>query len=304
MSKSLIEIQESENAIKNMATFSNYRAIINKLNEHYGLEKDIVHYDFLIDKAAELPDLCTTLWQINNTAALKQKMGSISSLITRAIGSPDHRVKQVTTTIATNYSVPTKLKVRNIPDWNELQPKLREYGKEPSIRGMIALAFSYGYVLRVGEFFDTKIGDDDGINNFLDPVSLQWTIRLHKNGASGTVRKFDVSQEFIDALPRKVGWLFRKKNGLPYQGHNTATRTLKYHNWWLDDLPSNRDIRASFETWNLHTKDRTPEEIALSHMVLGHSKATAYKYYDKTLMPVVPEPPKKMKPVIKRRVMK
>lgn len=301
MSKSFNDIQESEGAIENMSTFRNYQGIMNKLNKHYGLEKDIVHYDFLVGKATELPDLCCTFWEINNTDALKQKMSAISSIITRAIGTPDHRIKHVTNTIGKNHSVVTKLKVRNIPDWNELQPKLREYGKEPSIRGMIALAFSYGYPLRVGEFFDTKIGIDDGINNFLDPVSLRWTIRMHKNGASGTIREFDVCEEFIDALPRKAGWLLRKKNGLPYQGQNTATRTLKYHGWW-DELPSNRDIRASFETWNLHTEDRSPEQIAESHEVLGHSKATAHQYYDKTLMPVVPELPKKIKPVIKLRV--
>jgi hypothetical protein len=302
MSKSFNDIQESEGAIENMATFRNYRGIINKLNDHYGLEKEIVHYDFLIDKATELPEVCCLLWEINNTDALKQKMGSISSIITRAIGTPDHRVKRVTNTVGKNHSVVTKLKFRDIPDWNELQPKLREHGKEQSIRGIIALAFSYGYVLRVGEFFDTKIGDDDGINNFLDPVNLRWTIRLHKNGASGVVREFDVSQEFIDALPRKSGWLLRKKNGLPYQGQNTATRTIKYHGWWMNKLPSNRDIRASFETWNLHEEGRSPEQMAVAHEVLGHTKATAHKYYDKTLMPVVPAPPKKIKPAIKLRV--
>lgn len=302
MSKSLIDIQDSQGAIENTATFNNYRGILNKLNQHYGLEKEIVHYDFLLDKATELPDLCCTFWQINNTDALKQKMSIISSLVTRALGSTDHRIKHVTNSIGKNHSVATKIKVRVIPDWHELQPKLREYGKEASVRGMIALAFSYGYPLRVGEFFDTKIGDDDGKNNFLDSDNLRWIIRMHKNGGCGAVREFDVCQEFIDALPRKAGWLLRKKNGLPYQGKNTATRTLKYHDWW-SDLPSNRDIRASFETWNLNEQGRSQEQMAVAHEILGHTKATAHKYYDKTLMPEpTPEAPKKIKPVIKLRV--
>lgn len=298
MSISIVDVQQGAGAISNSATYNNYRSVLNKISKHYGWEKDFVHTDLLQEHALELPGVIVQLWDVNNTEALKQKMSSISSMVTRALGTSDHRVKKVLNTIDKNFSIEAKTIPRNIPDWTELQPKLAEYGKEDSVRGVIALAFSHGYVLRVGEMFDTFVGGVDNMkSNYLDPDRLVWKIRMHKNSGSGS-REFPVSKEFIDALPKKSGWLLHKKCGLGYP--KPAARTLKYHGWW-DDLPSNRDIRASFETWNMHSKGRTKDEVVKSHEVLGHTAQTSAKYYDKTLMKPVQSGSTKIRPNIKLR---
>ena len=291
MSKTLAEIQDSEGAIEHDATFQNYRSVLNKINVHYGWEKDIIHYELLQEHALELPAVCQELWEINNNDALRQKLSSISSMVTRALGSGDHRIAKLMRTLNKEHSVAVKPQIRNIPEWTDLQKRLAEYGKENSPRGIIALTFSHGYVLRVAELFDTMVrGFDNGVHNYLNPDTLLWTIRIHKNARNGSVRQFSVTPEFIKALPVKAGWLIKKKNGLRYEAQ--SSRVLKYHDWW-QDLPCNRDIRASFETWNLHS-GRPNHESLESHEVLGHTKQTAETHYDKTLM-------KKIKVVVKVR---
>lgn len=263
------ELQQSEGAIYNKKTLGSYFVILNKINDYFGLERDIIHFDELNKHADEIPGLVKQFWSIRSMAALKQKIGSISSLMNRTGFEEDYPIKQMFRKLDRFESIEATPVEENIPDWEtDLLPRLKDYSKDNTICGIIARVFSYGYVLRVSEMFQTRTNRDDGVNNFLDLDNCKWIIRKQKNK---TFKSFDVDPELCKTIPRG-NWLLSKKDTTPYK---QAAWTLYYHGW---ELPSNTIIRKSFETWNI--KNNSEEEAKEWHKILGHSKIVAHDYYN------------------------
>ena len=280
----LSELQNSDSAIIRDECLRNYRCILNAINKHYGWDQDVVYYDRLNDHAQELPEICKKLWSMTSIAALKQKLSGISSLMTRSGFGRDHGIRKLIRTADRLQYVEVKNAGKDIPDWEtDLLPKLRELAQQENACGIIARVFSYGYALRVGEIFSTRL-IDDGISNFLDLDAGKWLVRNQKNG---TIKEFDVDPELCSRISRGT-WLIRKSDGQPYC---KSARTLKYHGW---TLPDNHTIRKSYETWNINSSGRDKETSALWHKVLGHSKEVAEDYYD--------HPKPKPKCVIKKKL--
>jgi hypothetical protein len=185
--------------------------------------------------------------------------------------------------------------------WTGLKSRLETLAKEldddpGSARGLIALVFSFGYVLRVGEIFKTRYSDD-GINNYLDLFTCKWTVRQHKtqgptlvdeNGvidnSERIVRVFAVDPYLCELLfyyylKQPIGtrspWMLHKKNkDEPY-----ASGSMDCCNWPAD-LGTNDQCRESFETWNRNHAGHTADEVEQWHYILGHGATEVDKYYD------------------------
>jgi hypothetical protein len=279
-----LELQQSGDGFPKESTFRNYLTILNAVNKHYDWDQNIIYYDRLNDNAQEIANFCFAKWQIANTAQFKQKMSALSSLMTHTGFGKDHDIKLMCVNADQRLSVANTKQITTIADWNELLPQLKKLGNERSVNGIIARIFSCQYVLRVAEIFTTIISDDDDVTNFLDLNECIWHIRDQKNG---TEIVFDVNKELCKSLkpriPRK--WLLSKRNGQPY---GKSSQRLPYHHW---PLPSNNDIRKSYETWNRNHPTRTEEERNQWSSILGHTPATVAATYDQARAPSVYIPP-------------
>ena len=275
------QLQASDGEITKQQTYQNYRSILNKVNKHFGWDQDTIHYDKLNEKAYELPSVVKEHWNITSLSALKQKLSALSSLMTRTRFGRDHRVAKIIRNAEREQCVQVQNIGKDIPKWEDLQKKLVEEGKKDGVVGTVAKIFSYGYVLRVGELFITRL-TDDGVSNFLDLDACHWLIRVQKNRKE---KEFDVDPELCKKLSRGT-WLLRKKDGEPYC---KSARTLSYHHW---TLPDNHTIRKSYETWNMRESGRKKEEQEKHNTILGHAPRTAEDHY-------VQEPDAKIQPIVK-----
>lgn len=285
------ELQKGADAVPNDRTLKNYVSTLNCVNKHYGWESDIIYFDRMNEKAKEISEFIYQKYKISNTAQFRQKMSALSSLMTRTKFQPDgkHIISMMVNNAGKFLSVADTTLESEIEDWETLRPKLVELGKQNTICGLIARIFSYGYVLRVGEIFETRVDADaaNGTDNYLDLDGCMWYIRKKKNGIEKT---FNVDPELCQSLKDNCSrrslpaiWLLSKNNGNKY---GPASQRLPYHGW---SLASNADIRKSYETWNRHNSGRTENEKTKWHTILGHNKSTVKEYYDTKAFD--PEPP-------------
>ncbi len=287
-SMTLEDLQHSDAAITTDVTLRNYRTILNKINDHYGWDQDVIYYDRLEEHSKELPDVMKEIWNVTSIAMLKQKLSGISSLMTRTRFGSKHKVKAVIRTADRLQNIQVQRALQPVPDWETVVlPKLKEASVNNDVCGIIARIFSYGYVLRVGEIFTTRL-IDDGISNFLDLDNHKWIVRNQKNRK---VKEFEVDADLCKSIPRGM-WLLRKSDGQPY---SRCCRNLGYHDW---SLPSNNTIRKSYETWNFNKSKRDEEERNAWHNILGHCPEVAEDYYNH---PEEVEKPIKVKPKIVKK---
>ena len=267
-----VPLEDIVDSFTSMRTYSNYRAVLNKVNEHYGWKKDVIHYDEMSRNVEEIAEFFKEEYDIKSHDTLKQKLGSLSSLMTRTDMGGNHAIKHYMKDIEMKIKVDTIIAKWDVPNWiNDLKPKLVALGNEGNkIKNIIAKIYSHGYVMRVASLFDTKLVDD-GVSNFLDLDKCIWYIRHQKNG---TIMDFKVDPQLCKELYSKRKWLLAKQDGSPY---NRAAKILKYHKWDLSDCAT---IRISFETWNILQSNNEPEEQLEWHKILGHTRAIALKYYN------------------------
>lgn len=256
---------------RNKDTIRSYFGMIDKINRHYGWEEKIVHYDLIADRARDIMELLKQWYHVPNPKVLKEKLSKISGVMTRCIGHEDHVIKSLIRNM--DREVPTEsgwstLRVDEVPEWTELQPKLTALASTDSVPGIVALVYSYGYVFRVGQLFDTLVNEDDGVHNYWDTYNSIWKMRIQKNRTEIDV---DVDRELSDRFQYYQGWLLAKANGAQY-----SSKTLTDHHW---TLPENRIIRKSYETWNHTQSGRDLEEITKWNNWLGHSHVTSKDYY-------------------------
>lgn len=271
---SIESLQDSDNSVTNARTFANYRCILNKVNRYFGWEPDKVYYDRLNDRKEEVAECCLKQWKIGNINHLQSIMRILSSLMTRTGFGDRHAMRSYSRSLHRIMTVPTRPAKSDVPDWTVIQPKLAAVRDVTTIGGRVAAIFSYGYVLRVGELFDTKLVDDgEGFHNYLDLDGCVWHIVNQKNGKP---KSFDVNPDLCKFLKDgNLGtWLLGKNNG---QKYSRASHLLKNHRW---KFPSNNDLRKSYETWNIHDSGRTPEEVSAWSTILGHRDNTVDDFYD------------------------
>lgn len=259
-------------------SFKRYQTIINKLNKHYGWEEGILHIDKLNQKKEELVPVMIELWNINNRAQLMQRFGAISSLITRALGTKEHEFRYFFKDAdrKIDFSAPA-VTLKNVPKWEDVQKEMEKLRETNSVTGKVALIFSHGYALRVGEIFDTRVGesdtDDDNERNFLNLKTGEWTIRRQKNGRH---KKFTINEELRQELEKRTSgkqWLLSKNTDAPY---SRSTQRLPYHGW---TSYTNNMIRKSFVTHIMKKYKDDPLERQHWHDIMGHSTSVAHNFY-------------------------
>jgi hypothetical protein len=268
----VVHLDTIEDGFRSGRTLSNYRAILNKINNHYGWDIDTIHYDEMSRNAKEIAEILKKEYALRNHESLKQKLGSLSSLMTRTKLGDEHGIKQLHSDAVKLVKIDTVAAKWDVPDWiNDLHPKLVALGNDGDrIKNIIAKIYGYGYVMRIGTLFDTKLVDD-GITNFLDLKNCIWHIRHQKNGE---VMEFDVNPKLCKELATGRTWLLAKQDGRPY---NRAAKILKYHKWDLADCAT---IRKSFETWNVQQSGNSLETQLKWHKILGHSRRTVLSWYN------------------------
>jgi hypothetical protein len=276
-----MNIESIKEAYDNQRTYQNTKTRLKRVNTLLRLEPvNVIHTDEYVRNFSQLAHLLMT--EIGSHGGiLKSKselvgyIGSISGAVSRA----NKGFNPLTQLLS-------RLKLTDIPDqkptfdaepWVDTLAKLdnaiarcpNQFGK------IVAVCYKHGYVLRVGEIFLTSIKDHETFN-YLDMDNLKWYIRFHKNQRRG-VREFPVTQEFIDELNLYRGGghhlLVHKTTYEPYtvQTHGVLE---------LDSLPSNSQIRNSYEEYNWNGSDRTYEEkLNWSVNVLGHSENTVMAHY-------------------------
>ena len=287
------DIQSGENAISNLGTYRNYVSILNAVNKHFKWDYDVVHYDKMNEHAEDIAKFIYSHYKISNTDHYTTKMATLSSWMTRTGYGKDHKLATMVQNSGKFLSVMDKSNQSTIESWEVLQPKLQALGKHSTICGIIARIFSYGYVLRVGEMFNTRIDKLTPEDNYLDLDKCIWHIGHQKNGKA---KQFDVDKSLCDSLKYLQGrtWLLSMPNGSKYS--RSASR-LTYHHW---PLPSNSDLRKSYETWNKHQSGRTSEQVDHWSYILGHSRRTVSAYYDTTVKPVQVQDPRPRVKVTKK----
>ncbi len=293
-SMTIEQMQASAHAIANPKSLRTYLTVLNTVNDAMGWDRGVIWFDLLIQHKDQICDVLKAKYKISNLKTLKNKLNAISSLMTRTrFEETDHDFKQMIRLLDTQpLTFTDKPNTEVIPKWLELKAKLKDVGQGcSSVTTIVAKIFSYDYVLRVNELFDTRLVDD-GQFNYLDLDNCQWTIRMQKNGK---FIKFEVNPDLCQELkPLTAGraWLLCKQDGNPY---GVTARCLSYHKWCL---PENRIIRKSYETWNMIDSGRDLIEVKKWNEILGHSHLTAKDFY---VVKPEPEPPKpeSLKPKLK-----
>lgn len=165
-------------------------------------------------------------------------------------------------------------------DWDTAKAVLKKMSSRSGRIGIIALVYSYGYVLRISELYNTVLVDD-GVHNFLDLDNCRWTVRMYKGDKSNSTnsrppRVFDVYAELCDEIKKRCNskyLLSKSKGSLPY----TTCRMPDDWDYHMNCI----DLRKSYETWNLQYSNRELDEIKHWNYILGHKPQTVASHYNK-----------------------
>lgn len=237
---------------------------------------DVLYFTKINENYNKVKDIIKSHYKLTSTDKYREKISCLASLMSKAFPNEENKLKLLTNNAGTMLSIADTREKKNVDDWITLRNKLCDTAKENSVRGLISLIFSYGYVLRVNEIFTTSIIPTDDLSlNYLDLDSNVWYIR---NGKTG-FREFKVCQDFCDEIKNKCqGQTFlieKEKNKI----FSKSCRRLTYVplKW---EFPKNNLIRSSFETYNLKYND--PDQQQYYFNVLGHTSATAEVHYNIT----------------------
>jgi len=274
---SIKSFQEGPNGIRNESTYENYRSLLNTVNEHFGLERDHIHYNFMNSHADAILEFLLEKYKIANHEQLRTKISALSSLMTRCDPNKYHQFKRLRGACLRRINIVPEIPIDNIPDWEtEVLPELKRIRGTGTVSEIIALVFSYGYVLRVSEMFLTRLSDTDlEEGNYINTTTGEWVIREQKNCQT---KRFFIEKKLLEQLP-KGNWLLSKKNG---EGYCKGVRSLRYHCWPLKWM--NVALRKSYERYNINGSGRDEAEQKRHHEILGHTQQVARDYYDAPIM--------------------
>ncbi len=266
----------------NHRTYANAKSKLKRVNQLLQLTPDNeIHTQAYVD---EFPLMCHLL--LNTTGTSGGKIKSKDEL-TAYVGAIIGAVSRIET-VNPLQDLYAKLRIADIPNpkpefdappWDLTLTKLYNAAANCSnhFGCLVAHIYSRGYVLRIGEVYNTSVVPIPGYNH-LDLDTGQWTIKMHKNQARGE-RQFKVDQETLATIKGFVNprcsFLIHKSTMKPYTVQTLAKIGLT-------DLPSNSQLRNSYEQWNWYESNRSREEqLHWSINVLGHSHQTVLGFYTK-----------------------
>ena len=279
-----MSIESIKGLYDNRRTYENTRTRLKRVNTLLRLTPiDVIHTEEYVRQFATMAHLLMTETGVKG-GVLKSKdeltsyIGSVVGAVSRTLASKGS-TNPLTQLLA-------KLKLTDIPNpkpvfdaapWSDVYNKLHDASINcPNKFGrIVSICFKHGYVLRVGEIYNTSTTPIDGMN-YLDLTNHEWNITIHKNVSRGS-RKFTITKEFVDELTPLLSphcpLLIHKSTLMPYTVQTLAVLDL-------NDLPSNSQMRNSYEEWNWSESGRSREEqIYWSVNVLGHSENTVMSYY-------------------------
>lgn len=279
-----MNIEAIKGLYDNRRTYENTRTRLKRVNTLLHLDPiDSIHTEEYVKQFATMAHLLMTETGVKG-GVLKSKdeltayIGSIVGAVSRTLASSGS-VNPLTQLLAKLKltDIPNPKPVFDAPPWSQVYAKLDYASVNCSNKfgRIVAICFKHGYVLRVGEIFNTSTIPIDGLN-YLDLNNHEWNISIHKNVSRGS-RKFSVTKEFVNELTTLLTThcplLIHKSTLMPYTVQTLAVLDL-------NDLPSNSQIRNSYEEWNWNESGRSREEQAnWSVNVLGHSENTVMSYY-------------------------
>lgn len=304
ITKDQIDMLKGNKSAGSMNTYCN---AIRSLNKSMGWvkaggEQTVIYYDRMNDQADQIYRMavCGEGWRecLGKPFTFKNKIAPFTTLM-RAYDNSDfsHKKDERFITLVeriTERTLPPDQEPRSrsespppepcfVPNarWEVTLPRLKELAKNDDAVGRIALVYSYGYVLRIGELHRTKFVDDP-LYNFLDLSNCVWTVRYFKGDKDHLpIRRpfkvFDVDQELCDILMAYYDnddnpFLIHKSFGDPYDSHKMPT------SWPLQNC---QELRRSYETWNINDSGRQASEIREWNRILGHTPYTVSKYYNR-----------------------
>jgi hypothetical protein len=275
-----VTIESIQSLYSNHRTYANAKSKLKRVNQLLQLTPDNeIHTQAYVD---EFPLMCHLLLNTTGTSGGKIKSKDELTAYVGAIIGVVSRIE----TVNPLQDLYAKLRIADIPNpkpefdappWDLTLTKLYNAAANCSnhFGRLVANIYSKGYVLRVGEVYNTTVVPLPGYNH-LDLDSGQWTIKMHKNQARGE-RQFKVDQETLTIIKGLVNprcpFLIHKSTLKPYTVQTLAKIGLV-------DLPCNSQLRNSYEQFNWYESNRSREEqLHWSVNVLGHSLQTVQGYY-------------------------
>lgn len=298
MERSIETIKHLYNVPK---TFTNVKSVLKKVNEAMGWTPvDVLHVDKMVNGFTVLCSAMLASGLAHTKDELLSKLFRICGLINRMYPDTDNKLSHLCMKLKADQSglIPNDPIPYTAPKWSTALELLNsQISNNPNpFAKIVCICFKHGYVLRIGEIFNTKLTNTDTWNH-LDLDTLTWTIRIQKTKG---VRVFSVSSEFKNEITPYIGpssWLIYKSNYDRYNTHTMSTVDLV-------SLPSNSELRNSYETWNWEVSNRTREQrLYWSVNVLGHDEQTVIKHYleHKLESQIMIGPSGKLRPIIKKR---
>lgn len=129
----LVEIQDGPCKITTYGTLNTYSNILDKVNKHFGWDKDVIYYDRLIKHIDELPYVIMETWDIKDHTHLKNKMSGLSSLMARTGFGNLYSVRELMASASRDVKVKVKVKTRTRKTKPKIIKKHNAPGPEPGM---------------------------------------------------------------------------------------------------------------------------------------------------------------------------
>jgi len=270
-----VNIMDYHDKCSTTGYFRSCRAIINKINRHYGWDEDIMPIRKFEEHYDEIVQFLLNNYMIRDHNQLGSKTAHIIYMMKMVGYNGPFITKQKAL-----YSLPIEIKPveKNYDEWEDLVEKMKlEMLRCRSLSGyMVLLCYTRGYPLRLGDIINTNINKPvNESSNWLDLETRTWYINKDYT-KNRRARQFEISKELADDIEDKVhesGWLVCRNNGQPYKSQ-VVLKHLGVHQFKVNQ------VRNSFETHSYARTDLSEDEKNnISINVLGHEPTTARAYY-------------------------
>jgi hypothetical protein len=290
--KEQMNMDTIKDSYENGKTFANSKSMIKRINSAMDLTPlDYIHEHQYV---ADFDTLCTRMFATGIAKTKKEmvyKLNQLVAIIKRFDIDKTHALRDKIDSF--NYSDvklpdidPTESTVR---PWSEMLELFNyEIENNPNRFAKIAcVCFKHGYCLNIREIYmtSTKFGRPTIAANFLDLNKLMWILTDHKNSGSTGIRKFPVTQEFVDELRQYIEMpdflLMYKSNFTMYSTHLLSSISI--------DAFKNSEVRDSYMNWLWHNSTKE-HATKWSLDILGFMPATVKQYATKFAAVVLPDP--------------
>lgn len=257
-----------------------YRHTIMELNRQLGFENRAyyINTDWYLKNIDSVIEAIHQKWDIKTKRDLTNRLNHLQSVYKQE--APRDLAKFRNLIKPHIDKLPTEITRTDVViDWNELKPKLYRYAldKDNSLpMRMVYLFYSYDYVFRPSEFFNTATMSPEH-PNYLNLDTGEYIIRDTKNKQP---RELIIEPELLEEIKElrmethtsEHDPLISRLGDFYKPGY-----TIRHPN----DIPNVYQIRHSFETDNWNNSKSVGESTAKSRAI-GHSAKTAIDNYYET----------------------